>query len=56
MVKLETDAAIEGLIRDRVVPVYIGGAEVELHSVLTSELYTGVPGGMDKTSGECSLC
>jgi hypothetical protein len=35
---LATDAVVEGLIRDKVVPVYIGGAEVELHSFLTSTL------------------
>jgi len=41
VVIIATDAAIEGLIRDRVVSVYKGGAEVELHSFLTSALYRG---------------
>ena len=34
VVILATNVAIEGLIRDRVVLVYTGGAEVQLHSFL----------------------
>jgi len=41
VVILATDAVIEGLIRDRVAPVYTGGAEVQLHPFLTSALYRG---------------
>ena len=38
----------------------IGGIEYEIHTVSQCDEvnsdYTGVPGGRDKTSGECSLC